>query len=96
MPIYEYACPVHGTFEVLSSDCKPEYRCPDCRRKSKRIVSRIAQVKVIHTERPPWYARERVEDRQRLMKDTKVKKALKEYKDQAIETTTRIGGENVN
>jgi putative FmdB family regulatory protein len=83
MPIYEYVCPKHGKFDrVILTDSGDSARCPKCGIVSKRILSAPAVVKVVHNEVLPFDARERVDDRARLMKDTKTKKMLKDYKEQ--------------
>ncbi len=82
MPIYEYDCPVHGRFEninfILEADKSP---CPDCGLASKRVPSRIGIIRVHHAPIPDQNDSLRVHDRQRMMKDTAVKKALSDYKE---------------
>lgn len=86
MPIYEYKCPIHGKFESILFNDNFSMPCPLCGEKSQRMLSHIAQIKVIHIEHLPTNAPERIEDRQKLREDTSVKKALKKYRDEAFET----------
>ena len=47
MPIYEYECPEHGVWELLSPHVfvpiEQDIRCPECGRISRRIVSAPAR-----------------------------------------------------
>ncbi len=81
MPIYEYQCPAHDLFwEVVPIDnTNHSYPCPICQQEAKKVMPLIAFSKVIHTEKLPHNAPERVADRNRLMKDTAVKKELDRY-----------------
>ncbi len=82
MPIYEYDCPIHRRFENISSiDDTGSAYCPQCHVKCGRVPSRIALARVHHTERLDYNDSLRVHDRQRMMKDTAVKKALSDYKE---------------
>lgn len=84
MPVYEYECPEHGRFELLQDISAGTSRlCPKCGVESNRVVSKVT-FRIVRTERPPYDATERVYDRQRLMRDTKVKKALREYREETF------------
>ncbi len=53
MPIYEYECPKCGSFEhVQSITADPLKRCPDCRRKVTKQISRSS----FHLKGGGWYA----------------------------------------
>lgn len=79
MPIYEYECPTHGRFEIITGVLDDEVSCPHCGQRCKMLVSNVAMVRVHHTEVLPYNDPLRVHDRQRIMKDTAVKKALDRY-----------------
>jgi len=53
MPVYEYSCPKCGEFEVtqrITDDALK--RCPQCRRKVKKLISLSA----FHLKGTGWYA----------------------------------------
>jgi putative FmdB family regulatory protein len=53
MPIYEYECPKCGSFEHTQSiRDTPLARCPKCRRKVQRLISRAS----FHLKGGGWYA----------------------------------------
>jgi putative FmdB family regulatory protein len=53
MPIYEYECAKCGSFEHTQSiHDSPLTRCPTCRRKVQRLISRAA----FHLKGGGWYA----------------------------------------
>ena len=86
MPIYEYRCPIHDKFEVLQQSRKDEtYICPECGQESPRIFSQIGLVRVHHTEKLDYNDPLRVYDRQRMAKDSAVKKALADYAEEQRE-----------
>ena len=86
MPIYEYRCPIHDKFEVIQQlNSKKECLCPKCGKESNRVLSRIGFFRIHHTEKLDYNDPLRVYDRQRMAKDTAVKKALSEYKEEAHE-----------
>jgi len=85
MPIYEFECPEHGSFEVLRTLGSPETEsCPKCDKESRRLISPIGFFRIHHTEKLDYNDPLRVYDRQRMMKDTAVQKALSEYKDKQL------------
>ena len=98
MPIYEYKCSAHGIFETIRSiNSEQVCLCPQCGRESNRVPSPIGFVRVHHTEKLAHNDSLRVYDRQRMLKDTAVKKALGEYKEEAHEKAKAInrwGAEN--
>ncbi len=84
MAIYEYECPDHGRFEILQRDFSVTHPCPLCEQSSPKILSRIGQVKVIHTEQLPFNSWQRIENRQKILKDTSIMKALADYKEERM------------
>lgn len=53
MPIYEYDCPKCGVIEVMQSINEDRLvKCPDCRRKIKRLIS----LNNFHLKGTGWYA----------------------------------------
>jgi len=85
MPIYEFECPEHGRFEVLKTLGSPETEpCPKCGKESSKVFSAIGFFRIHHTEKLGYNDSLRVYDRQRMMKDTAVQKALSEYKDKQL------------
>jgi len=98
MAIYEYQCPEHGTFEVISRiNSNSLCPCPKCGKDSRRLLSSIGFFRVHHTEKLDYNDPVRVYDRQHIMKDTAVRKALSEYKEEVHEKArvlNRGDGEN--
>lgn len=53
MPIYEYSCPECGTFETMQRITEPALkRCPKCKSKVERMVSRTSFI----LKGSGWYA----------------------------------------
>ena len=46
MPLFDYVCEEHGTFEVLRKyeDSEKEF-CPECEKECKKIIGKIAAMK---------------------------------------------------
>jgi putative FmdB family regulatory protein len=53
MPIYEYECPKCGVIEVIQKITEPPLKkCPDCKSKIRRLISRSN----FHLKGTGWYA----------------------------------------
>lgn len=86
MPLYEYKCPQHGVFEVIQYNTSDVPRfCPKCGAEAKRLFPNIAFARVHHTEKLDYNDPLRVYDRQRMMKDSAVQKAINLYKEEQRE-----------
>jgi len=85
MALYEFSCPKHGIFETILKDIATDSPCPECGRSSSRVFSAPAIIRVHHTEKLDYNDPLRVYDRQRMGKDTAVKKVLKEYAEEQRE-----------
>ncbi len=85
MAIYQFECPDHGIFETILKDVVSNSSCPQCGHCSPRVFSVTAIIRVHHTEKLDYNDPLRVDDRHRMMKDTAVKKALKEYTEEQRE-----------
>jgi len=53
MPIYEFKCPIHGRFEILSTSGISEYYCPHCQAICRKVISAPAKAHIVHNERLP-------------------------------------------
>ena len=93
MPVYEYECSEHGRFEIMQPISADTVQpCPSCGRDSARKLSRIGLAGVHHTEKLDYNDPVRVYDRQKLMQDTAVKKALADYQEQSVASAKSTGG----
>ncbi len=88
MPIYEYRCSncgaIHELLHLIGTEPE-EMNCMECGHLCTKIFSQIGLVRVHHTEKLDYNDPLRVYDRQRMVKDSAVKKALSEYKEEAHE-----------
>ena len=88
MPIYEYRCPKCGSlYEIrrVSFNQTEEINCLLCSTLCKRVLSKIGFFRIHHTEKLDYNDPLRVYDRQKMVQDSAVKKAVKEYADEQRE-----------
>ena len=79
MAIYEFDCAEHGIFEVILKNPVKDSPCPECGSSSSKVFSAPAIIRVHHTEKLDYNDPLRVYDRQRMAKDTAVKKVLSDF-----------------
>lgn len=82
MPIYEYRCSQCGALheQILTIGTEPdEMNCIECGSLCSKQISCVGLIRVHHTEKLAYDDPLRVHDRQRMMKDSAVQKALGDY-----------------
>jgi putative FmdB family regulatory protein len=84
MPLYEYKCPQHGTFEAVCENSNTR-KCPDCGKESIRMLSVPGLIRVHHTDKLPPNHPLRVEDRQKMLKDTAVQRDMRNFQESQLE-----------
>jgi len=53
MPIYEVSCPRDGVQEIISSDYRKQFPCPECGIISKTLISSPARPRFVQVEQLP-------------------------------------------